>query len=307
MNITDYIVECLKKGKIVEIPGVGTWKSVVENAHFDEQSATFYPTRTVVNFDSSTTGNEEFVGYLAEEECISPDVAKQMVNNYAEALGEKIEKEEIVTVGALGVLRSQGGIRSFVSHPMTTSADETMPLSNIKTYNISVESDPFAVFDPVKRAEAALREQQAAEAKAEAERLSGVANIVGGSDILQGNETVELTPQEVREREKLVKEEMKRIKQEEKDKEREAREAAIREQDDTRRAEGDVLPEDHIQQERAEKEIQKEKARKEKEELEVKRAEEKREKEEQKARERAEKEELEAKSKAEKEALKEKE
>ena len=306
MNITDYIVECLQKGKTVEIPSVGTWKSVVETAHFDAQSATFYPTRTVVNFDTHTSGNEEFVDYLADTECITPDVAKQMVHNYAEALNEKIVREGIVTIGALGVLRAVDGGHSFISQPMTAGSDETMPLANVKTYNNVAGDDPFAVFDPAKRAEAAAREQEAAEAEAKAERLSGLASIVGGANVMQGNETVELTPQEVRERERLVKEEMKRLKQEERDKEREARESAIREQDEARRADGDVQPDDRERQERAEKEAQQEKARLEREEEEARKAEEKRRSDEQKAKEKAEREEAEAKAKAEKEALKEK-
>ena len=305
MNITDYILECLQKGKTVEIPGVGTWKSVVETAHFDEQSATFFPTRSVVVFDAATTGNEEFVSYLSDTECVSTDVAKQMLNNYAQALNEKLDKENIVAVGSLGVLRSQNGAKSFVSQPIASGADETAPLANVKTYNSVPDDDPFAMFDPVKRAEATAREQQAAAARAELERMSGVANIVGGADILQGNATVELTPQEVKELERRIKEETKRLKQDEKDREREAREAAIREQDDARRSDGEISPEDIERQKRAEQEAaQLEKLRLEHEQQEARKTEERREEEERRAREKAEKEEAEAKIRAEREEQK---
>ncbi|MBO4752888.1 MAG: hypothetical protein J5526_09145 [Bacteroidales bacterium] len=299
MNITDYIVECLQKGKTVEIPGIGTWKSVIDNAHFDEASATFYPTRTVVNFDPRTSGNEEFVAYIANTECIGTDVAKQMLRNYSEVLSEKLANDGKVTIGELGDIQLQDGNKSFASKVL--SSEDAVPLAGIKTYKNEANDDPFAIFDPVKREEAAARKQQAA---AQAERLAGVADIVGGTDILKGNETVELTPQEVRERERLVKEEMKRIKQEEKDKEREAREAAIREQDDAKRADGESLPEDIEKQAQAEKEALKEKARLEKEAMEARKAEERRLKEEQKAREKAEKEEQEARAKAEREEQK---
>ena len=290
MNITDYIVECLKKGKTVEIPGIGTWKSVNETAHFDEQSATFYPSRTVVNFESNTTGNDEFIAYIADAECVPTEVAKQMVHNYAEVLDEKLAKEGSVTIGMLGNLLSQGGSKSFATKAL--SSDQASPLAGIKTYNNAVSEDPFAIFDPAKREALAAKQQQEAAAAAEAARLSGVADIVGGRDVMKGNETVELTPQEVREREKLVKEEMKRLKQEEKDKEREAREAAIREQDDAKRGDDEPSREDIEAQKKAEKE-----------EMEARKAEEKRLKEEQEAQRKAEKEELEAKRKAEKEEL----
>lgn len=310
MNITDYIVECLQKGKTVEIPGVGTWKSVIENAHFDEESSTFYPTRTVVNFDARTSGNEEFVSYLAATECISGDVAKQMLHNYSEVLGEKLANEGKVTIGELGDIRLQDGSKSFTTKVL--ASEEAVPLAGIKTYKNETNDDPFAMFDPVKRAEEAERKRMAA---SNAERLAGVADIVGGTDILKGNETVELTPQEVRERERLVKEEMKRIKQEEKDKEREAREAAIREQDDAKRADVVLTAEEIAKREKAEKEALKEKARLEKEEQEARakaereaqKEQERREKEEQKAREKAEREQREAKEKADKEARKEQE
>ena len=310
MNITDYIVECLQKGKTVEIPGVGTWKSVIENAHFDEESSTFYPTRTVVNFDARTSGNEEFVSYLAATECISADVAKQMLHNYSEVLGEKLANEGKVTIGELGDIRLQDGSKSFTTKVL--ASEEAVPLAGIKTYKNETNDDPFAMFDPVKRAEEAERKRMAA---SNAERLAGVADIVGGTDILKGNETVELTPQEVRERERLVKEEMKRIKQEEKDKEREAREAAIREQDDAKRADVVLTSEEIAKKEKAEKEALKEKARLEKEEQEARakaereaqKEQERREKEEQKTREKAEREEREAKEKADKEARKEQE
>ena len=301
MNITDYIVECLKKGKTVEIPGIGTWKSVNETAHFDEQTATFYPTRTVVNFESRTAGNEEFIAYIADSECVPTDVAKQMVRNYAEVLDEKLSKEGTVTIGMLGDLQSQGGSKSFASKPL--SSDQSSPLAGIKTYNNAISEDPFAIFDPAKRETLAAKQQQEAAAAAEAARLSGVANIVGGHDVMKGNETVELTPQEVREREKLVKEEMKRLKQEEKDKEREAREAAIREQDDARRADGEATPEDIEAQKKAEKEEQEARKAEEKRLKEEQEAQKKAEKEEMKAKKKAEKEEMEAKKKAEKEEL----
>ena len=43
MNITDLIVELLEKGQKVEIPGIGTLDSVMQDAHHDPKTRIYYP------------------------------------------------------------------------------------------------------------------------------------------------------------------------------------------------------------------------------------------------------------------------
>ena len=240
MNITDYIVECLQQGKTVEIPGIGVWSSVVEQAHFDEQSATFYPTRRITSFSDKCIGNEEFVNYIAETECVDGNVAKQIVRNYADALSEKLNNEGEVNIAGIGKIGMQGGGLSFnVTEMPEMNHDEAMPISRVKTYEVDPNYDPFAaatnsISTPVAKPTGLEAIKEASEVTGNP--ISNIANIVGGEEVLTGRETIELTRKEARENEKKLKEELKRIEKDKKDKEREAREAAIKEQDEQKTA-----------------------------------------------------------------------
>ena len=103
MNITDLIVELLEKGQKVEMPGIGTLDSVVRSAHHDPNTRTYYPTRRVIAYSTETSGDSEIVKTLAERECVSEDVAKQMWLNYIDALTDKVKRSGHHNFGKLGL------------------------------------------------------------------------------------------------------------------------------------------------------------------------------------------------------------
>ena len=344
MNITDYIVESLQKGMTVEIPGIGTWKPSLEEAHFDEASATFYPTQMVVKFSPKVMGNEEFVNHIVDAECVGANVAKQMVKNYADALQEKINADGRVNIKGLGILnKGSEGLGFEADKSMSVSGNETLAaIDHVKIYAVDESEDPFAVFDempkksqpqqkvepvapkvdeelqtePAKADEAPEKvDEETAQTEVEPAVAASIAGIVGTQGVVSGNETIEMTRKEAREAQKKIEEEKKRLKKEKEEEERVAREEAIRAQDEAKNNPENMSEKDRKKAEKkAEKERQKQekaeakaKAEQEKAEAKAKAEQEKAEKKAREEREKAEKRTRDEQEKAERKAKEEQE
>ena len=151
MNITDLIVEMLEKGQKVEIPGIGTLDSVMQNAHHDPKTRIYYPASRTIAFSEETTGDNGIIKELAERECISEDVAKQMWLNYVDALSDKMKRSGRHTFGRLGTLTGEG--KKNFSFKMTEGLvldagnKGEVPIEEVKIYSHEGEEDPFAQFD----------------------------------------------------------------------------------------------------------------------------------------------------------------
>ena len=152
MNISDLIVELLQKGKRVEIPGIGTLESVKKEPYHDPKTNTYYPASHTIAFSSEVTGDATVVNSIAETECVSEDVAKQMWRNYVDALTDRIKSTGSHTFMGLGTITSRDR-KSFgftVAEDLVLDADsDEVPLTDVKIYDHSDEEDPFAQFEDV--------------------------------------------------------------------------------------------------------------------------------------------------------------
>ena len=151
MNITDLIVELLEKGQKVEMPGIGTLDSVVRSAHHDPATRTYYPASRVIAYSTETSGESEIVKTLAERECVSEDVAKQMWLNYIDALTDKVKRTGHHNFGKLGTLTCDDkrtfGFKMAEGVVLDAGNKGEMPIEEVKIYNHDNEEDPFARFD----------------------------------------------------------------------------------------------------------------------------------------------------------------
>ena len=86
MNITDLIVELLKEGQRVELPGIGTFASEVQAPRHDPQSQIYYPSTRNILFKKECSGDNAIVREIAQRECVNEDIAGQMWQNYVDAL-----------------------------------------------------------------------------------------------------------------------------------------------------------------------------------------------------------------------------
>ena len=174
MNITDLIVELLQQGKQVELPEMGTFGSEMQPPYHDRATGTYYPARRTLTFSNATTGDTGMVQALAQRECVSENVARQMWKNYTDALGDKLQRTGCHTFGELGTLSYDAATGyTFANNPdMVLSSGDEKPLHDVKTYDHSGEEDPFARFDDPEAAEQAEKERIEAERKAEEERLA---------------------------------------------------------------------------------------------------------------------------------------
>lgn len=184
MSITDLIVELLENGKSVEIEGIGTLGSVMQKAHHDPATQTYYPAGRTIAFYTTTSGDNSIIKEIAERECVGTSVAQQMWKNYIDALCDKMQRTGTHTFGRLGDLMLSNGTYSFAATKgLVLNADNNgeQPLEGVRTYSHEGEDDPFAKFEENfndtkaeadrKAAEKAEAERQAAE-KAEAERIA---------------------------------------------------------------------------------------------------------------------------------------
>lgn len=149
MNITELIVAFIQEGKSVEIPGIGTLKSVTEEAHLDPATKTFFPKRNTISLSDETSGDKSILNLIAEKECVNTQIAQMMWNNYVDALTDKLKRTGGHTFPGLGDLKcTSDGFSFSASTPGTDTCPEEgfKPIENIKTYDTD-DRDPFAVFE----------------------------------------------------------------------------------------------------------------------------------------------------------------
>ena len=150
MNISDLIVELLQQGKRVEIPGIGTMESVLKEPYHDPATNTYYPASHTIAFGTETAGDTTMVQTIAQRECVSEDVAKQMWRNYVDALTDRIKSNGSHTFMGLGTLSCKDK-KTFVfsvADDLVLDADsDEVPLTDVKLYDHEGEADPFAQFD----------------------------------------------------------------------------------------------------------------------------------------------------------------
>ena len=156
MNITDLIVELLENGQKVEMPGIGTLDTVVRSAHHDPNTRTYYPASRVIDYSAETTGDNGIVKTIAERECVSEDVAKQMWLNYIDALTDKVKRTGHHNFGKLGTLTCDDkrtfGFKMAEGVVLDAGNKGEMPIEEVKIYNHDNEEDPFARFDEAEAA-----------------------------------------------------------------------------------------------------------------------------------------------------------
>ena len=174
MNITDLIVELLQQGNLVELPEIGTFGSEIQPPYHDPATGTYYPSRRTLTFSNHCNGDDSMVQVLAQRECVSENVARQMWKNYVDALTDKLQRTGSHSINELGTLNydSTHGF-SFASTPgAVLSTGDEKPLEGVKTYVHDNDDDPFAQFDePADRsAELKARQEAAEQARLEAER-----------------------------------------------------------------------------------------------------------------------------------------
>ena len=181
MSITELIVETLRSGKQVELPGIGTFGSEMQPPHHDREQGIYYPSSRRLTFSTATHGDNTMVAALAAHECVSENVAAQMWKNYLDALTDKLQRTGSHSFGEFGTLNRQAdGTCTFVaSEGAVLSTGNQQPIEGVKIYQHADEDDPFARFEDTaaekqRRAEAERKaaEQKEAERKAAEERAA---------------------------------------------------------------------------------------------------------------------------------------
>ena len=150
MNITDLIVELIHQGEKIVLPGIGTLDSVEQPPHHDTASQIYYPATRAVRFSTQTDGADTMTPIIAQRECVSNDVARQMWNNYLDALIDKVKRTGSHQFGEVGTLSYGQDTFSFAvndKHIIEASSTGEVAITNVKTYDHSDADDPFAQFE----------------------------------------------------------------------------------------------------------------------------------------------------------------
>lgn len=150
MNITELIVELLQQGQKVEVPGIGTFDSVVKNPHHDPVSHIYYPATRSIVYSETTTGDNSIVKEIARRDCVNEEVAQQMWRNYVDALSDKIKRTGEHRLGELGTITKIGDGYGFdMAEGVVIEAGNSneTPLEQVRTYEHNDNDDPFAQFE----------------------------------------------------------------------------------------------------------------------------------------------------------------
>ena len=172
MSITDLIVEQLRKGKTVELTGIGTFGSETVAPHHDAATGTYYPASLALTFNPTTRGDESIVAALAQHECVGENVARQMWKNYIDALTDKLQRSGNHQFGDFGTLQrtAEGGYSFVGTEGASLSTGDEQPLEDVKVYHNTPADDPFARFENAQaRLEEQRRRQEAERQRKEAE------------------------------------------------------------------------------------------------------------------------------------------
>ena len=153
MNITNYIVEFIKQGNVVEIKGIGTFTPVTIPTYFDEDVKAFFPSIKTVEFSTSYgKGSQQIISYIAKQEFVGITTAEKLWDNYIDALNDKIKNESKHEFSDFGVLTydPENGYTFKVAEGLNFSK-ETRHLSSLKrveTYDLEEgREDPFYKFE----------------------------------------------------------------------------------------------------------------------------------------------------------------
>ncbi|MCQ2295400.1 MAG: SPOR domain-containing protein [Bacteroidales bacterium] len=151
MNITDLIVDFIKEGNVVEFPGMGTLSSCTIDAHHDQATGTYYPTRRSVEMNNTISGNRAIISRIAEKECVSPEIAEQVWSNFVGALEDKLKRtpsgHEFSGIGTMRRVGNRVVFDAIEGLDLDADKHHEQPLENIATYTPKNTVDPFAAFE----------------------------------------------------------------------------------------------------------------------------------------------------------------
>lgn len=158
MNLTDLIVELLQQGKSVTLPGIGTLDPKTEASRLDTANGTLSPSHKSVSISQRTDNVVDMVQQIAQKECVGENVARQIWQNYLDALTDKLGRTSSHTFAGIGTLRrdSFGHFTFETDQSYITQQEPKNQLHNVNTYTSKPGSyDPFAAFDAPKEIEPA--------------------------------------------------------------------------------------------------------------------------------------------------------
>ena len=146
MNISELLSDFLKQGKSVDIPGIGSLSAKHVKAHYDADSATFFPSQQLVDFSPLMKGGNEFVHFLAQKDCVSDAIGERTWNNYVEAMKRQLEIDGMLELKGLGTVRKgENGLEFTAAEGLNDGNPLMKAVKNVKQYTAAV--NPFARFE----------------------------------------------------------------------------------------------------------------------------------------------------------------
>lgn len=162
MNITELLADFLRKGQSVEIPQVGQLVVKEAEAHYDENTSTFYPTRKAIEMLPCGNSDSNIIEHLAAKECISVSTAEKMWKNYCDALDSRFSTDGSCYLKGIGTIyKDDNGYRFEMSEEADLGGDvqQLQPVTGIKNYSSNDNDDPFLKYEqpiqPIQEPEAA--------------------------------------------------------------------------------------------------------------------------------------------------------
>ena len=94
----------------MEVPGLGTFQTLYENASFDTNFGVFYPSRRRINYNSKYSEHSHALeDSLVRKLKIKEWEAKELIETFVSKVGEKLEKNNFCRLEGIGYLINNRG------------------------------------------------------------------------------------------------------------------------------------------------------------------------------------------------------
>ena len=164
MDILQYLTKLVENQKEVGVSGLGTFYKKKSPGRYDVNMHSFIPPSLTLQFTREVTENRIFEDYVSKDRNISVESASYFIKQFADDITTRLNQNETVNLGNLGVLKNVDGQTLFYPKNAPESGVEYYGLPQVKEdYNqsssvlaheepiiLSAENEEVPVEDPAK-------------------------------------------------------------------------------------------------------------------------------------------------------------
>jgi nucleoid DNA-binding protein len=132
MDILQYLTKLVENQKEVGVSGLGTFYKKKSPGRYDVNMHSFIPPSLTLQFTREVTENRIFEDYVSKDRNISVESASYFIKQFADDITTRLNQNETVNLGNLGVLKNVEGQTLFYPKNAPESGVEYYGLPQVK-------------------------------------------------------------------------------------------------------------------------------------------------------------------------------